>query len=262
LRRDAFVRACAEQVPPHLNELLQHSFREVRNPSWPNAIVHGIGTSTPLRHLLVLRCLGINTEIFFQTVRKLASMTLNTRNTTGTGSEPTVHHRPPKGKGGRPRGSKQKTSINWKERDRVLALMLPQAKQDIISRQGNPSLITRSKLAVQLGFRALLHSIHKLPRTKRALDRETETREDFAIRRVRWLTKQVCRADSDPPISEATLARLRSERPFSKSLLARLYIEQAWLKHSEMAKSISALQKELDSVEMPKSTSRTSKRAA
>jgi len=80
-----------------------------------------------------------------------------------------------------------KRGVNWLERDRGIVNALEEAKEELLIRE-EPVRITRSLLGRSIGRLPLLeHYINKLPQTKEYLDCETESIEEFQLRRLRTI---------------------------------------------------------------------------
>lgn len=75
----------------------------------------------------------------------------------------------------------------WRTRDRRLARQISTTAKTIRSELGRPVQITFASIARRLGILSILrHHIMKLPRTKRVLEKVAESRQAYAIRRLRW----------------------------------------------------------------------------
>jgi hypothetical protein len=78
--------------------------------------------------------------------------------------------------------------VNWEERDLDLAAKVELASLNLLKQPGEPIQITIAAIARELGQLALLQQhLDKLPLTAAVLDKIIETREAFALRRIRWV---------------------------------------------------------------------------
>lgn len=77
--------------------------------------------------------------------------------------------------------------INWAERDVRLAEAVVSAATHLKNLPGQPVHITLSAIGRELGQVALLQQhLDKLPKTAEALKEHIESRETYAVRRIRW----------------------------------------------------------------------------
>jgi len=77
--------------------------------------------------------------------------------------------------------------INWAERDKTLAGKIPTVAEAIKAEAGKPVRITRRGIGRILEVMPwLTNQLLKLPETQKVLEEVLESREAFAIRRLRW----------------------------------------------------------------------------
>lgn len=80
-----------------------------------------------------------------------------------------------------------KQRVNWKLRDHQISSVITQTVDDLRHLSGRPRRITRRAIGISLGKKALLEKhLCKLPKTAKSIAAVVESREDFAIRRIRW----------------------------------------------------------------------------
>ncbi len=78
-------------------------------------------------------------------------------------------------------------AIDWGERDQNLAQRIPSVVKTIQAEPGKPVRITKAEIGRRMGATNwFANDLHKLPKTKTALDAVLESREAFAIRRLIW----------------------------------------------------------------------------
>lgn len=81
--------------------------------------------------------------------------------------------------------------VDWARRDYELANAIKFSARRLRNADGYPIRITAGALARDIGQYALLQKkIDKLPVTAQALSREVETREEFAVRKIRWAAER------------------------------------------------------------------------
>jgi hypothetical protein len=79
--------------------------------------------------------------------------------------------------------------VNWDHRDLQLAREVRSAADVLKGLTAHPIQVTVATIGRTIGHLALLQQhLDKLPATARALAEVTETREDFALRRIQWAT--------------------------------------------------------------------------
>ena len=90
--------------------------------------------------------------------------------------------------------SRPNCRVDWQERDARLAQLIPGAATRIREAgSGRPRQITLPSVGKELGHLALLEKCLKnLPLTAQAVAAVTETRSEFALRRIRWATSRCC----------------------------------------------------------------------
>jgi hypothetical protein len=77
--------------------------------------------------------------------------------------------------------------INWAERDKTLAGKIPMAAETIKAGAGKPVRVTRRGIGrIMEVIPWLTNQLLKLPETQKVLEEVLESREAFAIRRLRW----------------------------------------------------------------------------
>lgn len=83
--------------------------------------------------------------------------------------------------------SEPQQRVDWAERDRQFANLIPGAAAAIRTKQGRLRRVTTTELGKVIGKLPLLEQHKdKLPLTFEAIAREIETRETFAVRRLGW----------------------------------------------------------------------------
>jgi len=92
---------------------------------------------------------------------------------------------------GQKKGKQQSCCLDWEKRDMQLAEEVKGAVLRLKNLPGRPVHVTVSAIGREIGRLALLQQhLDRLPRTAKALDELIETRESFAVRRVRWVAEQ------------------------------------------------------------------------
>lgn len=87
--------------------------------------------------------------------------------------------------------SQSSSIVDWKTRDVNLAQMVEISAKHLKCLEGRPVKVTVSAIGKDIGQLSLLQQhLSKLPMTAQQLERHIETREEFAIRRIRWVAKQ------------------------------------------------------------------------
>jgi hypothetical protein len=88
----------------------------------------------------------------------------------------------------RPRRGTQSTSgVDWKKRDAETAVAVRTAATRLRHTPGRPAQVTRTAIGRAVGAVALLRQkLHKMPLTAQILANVVETREGYAVRRIRW----------------------------------------------------------------------------
>jgi hypothetical protein len=91
-------------------------------------------------------------------------------------------NRPPVRKSG-PKTS----SVDWGKRDAELETKVRDSASNILLSLGAPRRVTKTAIASELGLVTLLQQkLSKLPRTAKMLSSVIESREEFAVRRIRY----------------------------------------------------------------------------
>lgn len=89
-------------------------------------------------------------------------------------------------------GHEGRKKIDWENRDQQLCLALEESVKEILTRTEHPIRITHTELARRVGkpdlFRKKL--IKHFPKTKKVADRLTESRVQYAERRIKWCATQ------------------------------------------------------------------------
>ena len=82
--------------------------------------------------------------------------------------------------------------VNWEARDRELATQI-NAVAIALQQQSNPLVqLTKTRLSAETGQKSLLEQhIHRLPLSRAALARMSETAEAFAVRRIEAVLQQL-----------------------------------------------------------------------
>jgi hypothetical protein len=88
--------------------------------------------------------------------------------------------------------SKMKAStVDWQKRDKELSEMVAFSANRLRNYEGGPIQITVSSIGRDVGHLSLLQQHRdKLPMTAQLLDSVAETREAFAVRRLKWASEQ------------------------------------------------------------------------
>lgn len=114
--------------------------------------------------------------------------------------------------------------VNWSKRDDKILLLVQKAVAGILEKNP-PARVSISAVGKMIGFRALLEKhLEKLPETKSFLNTQTETVEQFQIRRIFWAVNKL--ADEGKNIVPWKVVRLAG---LKKETADRLYshIERA-----------------------------------
>ncbi len=81
--------------------------------------------------------------------------------------------------------------IDWNVRDKEILIQVKSAVKQLLEKD-KPIRITISRVGSSLGLKALLEKhLDKLPLIKAYFESETETVEDFQIRRIKWAVKEL-----------------------------------------------------------------------
>ncbi len=101
--------------------------------------------------------------------------------------------------------------VDWKRRDEILLMEVQKGVEKLYYFE-KPVQINVSRVGKEIGKLALLERhLDKLPLTKSYLNRVTETREQFQIRRVHWSVKQLLEYQED--VVEWKICRLAGLKP-------------------------------------------------
>ena len=124
-------------------------------------------------------------------------------------------HSPP-----RQQRSSHKGTVDWAARDAHLFQQIVPAAMAIMQAQGKPIRVTLTRVGKQLGALSLLvNKLNLLPRTRAALDSVVETKDEFAIRRLR-VSAQKLLQDGET-LAEWKLLRIAGIRPGYSPRIAR-----------------------------------------
>jgi hypothetical protein len=89
--------------------------------------------------------------------------------------------------------------VDWKKRDTELAAAVQLTIQRLKTAPGRLVKVTKTAIVSDLGqLRLIYQHKDKLPLTISSIEELTETREEFAIRRIQWATKYFCDANVCP----------------------------------------------------------------
>jgi hypothetical protein len=89
--------------------------------------------------------------------------------------------------------------VDWEKRDTELAAAVQLTTQRLKTAPGRPVKVTKTAIVSDLGqLRLIYQHKDKLPLTISSIEELTETREEFAIRRIQWATKYFCEANVCP----------------------------------------------------------------
>lgn len=101
---------------------------------------------------------------------------------------------------------KTKKSIDWESRDQRLADEVRSSAKRLRTSLGTPVWVTKSAIARDIGAgRFYIRVFAKLPLTASALAEATETREDFAIRKIHWTSNCYRQEGVCPSLSQFIL---------------------------------------------------------
>ena len=85
----------------------------------------------------------------------------------------------------------QPSSVDWESRDVQIASEVQSAVPRLREKPGKPKQITLSAIGRDIGQLALLQQhLNRLPLSARLLAEVVETREEFALRQIRWVVEQ------------------------------------------------------------------------
>jgi hypothetical protein len=85
----------------------------------------------------------------------------------------------------------KRARVNWPQRDFLLSQRVVAARQELLSEAGHPKWISISALGRQMKALAWIQKhAAKLPLTRRQLSLATESRIEFAMRRIVWAAEQ------------------------------------------------------------------------
>ncbi len=117
--------------------------------------------------------------------------------------------------------------VDWARRDADLAHLLRRAALQVLT-EAKPVRLTRSRLGRMIGYAGMLDkNLNKLPECKVVLDEIMESREAFAVRRIRLASSHL--RESGGQVPRWQFARLCGLRPemLEKSEVANAF-ERAW----------------------------------
>ncbi|HEX3557918.1 MAG TPA: TnsD family Tn7-like transposition protein [Pyrinomonadaceae bacterium] len=85
------------------------------------------------------------------------------------------------------RSARSTSGVDWRKRDAEYAVAVRAAAANLMNKLGRPIQVTKTAIGKALGTITLLRQqLSKMPLTAQVLVRVVETREQYAIRRVRW----------------------------------------------------------------------------
>lgn len=85
------------------------------------------------------------------------------------------------------------SSVDWKRRDAEYAIAVKSAALGIKEAPGRPVQVTKTAIGRAIGAVTLLQQkLYKMPLTAQILAGVVETREQYAVRRVRWAADLYC----------------------------------------------------------------------
>lgn len=85
--------------------------------------------------------------------------------------------------------------VNWQERDRDILYRVQKAREELLNKKKNWKRITVKNLGDLIGERALLEQhLVRMPETKAFIDKVRETEQEFRLRRVRQVIKDMKQA--------------------------------------------------------------------
>ena len=114
---------------------------------------------------------------------------------------------------------RSKGRVDWPRRDHELARRILPAAQAIRSASGRPIRVTVGSLGKRLGAQAFLQKqIGKFPETRACLEVVIESREAFAIRRIRWAAEELL--ERGEPLAPWRILREARLRPMRSKKLA------------------------------------------
>ncbi len=113
--------------------------------------------------------------------------------------------------------------VDWKNRDKLISGLVAESAKSLLSEPGKPLRLTISSLGRKARHLGIIQQhLDKLPLTKEALIKSTESREAFAIRKVIWVRKEFYSQGISPlkwqVIKKAGVERLRGS-PLIQKLL-------------------------------------------
>lgn len=96
--------------------------------------------------------------------------------------------------------------VNWKRRDEELYKKVEKAAEDLLVAEGKPIRITLARIGRMIDKLAILERhLDCLPKTKILLSRVTESQEDFQIRRIQWVVREI--RDGNEELTEWKIMR-------------------------------------------------------
>lgn len=117
--------------------------------------------------------------------------------------------------------------VDWSSRDAKLAAEVKLSAQNLKSALGHPIRVTRGAIGRAIDRERLLYSyLHKLPLTKEVLATVVETYEEFAIRRIQWVTKCFHEENIHPTRSQL-LRRVTMQSKIAANPQVQMALEQA-----------------------------------
>lgn len=137
--------------------------------------------------------------------------------------------------------TKPTRTVDWNSLDHLLAGEIKGAVTLLKSASGRPVRITKHALALAIKRVTLYHNLPKLPITAKILSEVVETREAFAIRRLRWAGDYFREGQISP--SRSSLMRRTSvehiiwRRPPMKSIFREVWIS---LQHPQLTANTEA----------------------
>ncbi len=95
---------------------------------------------------------------------------------------------------------KGRLQVDWENRDKQLASAVRKSALDLKNAPLRPIWLTKTAITTKIGIRKLVSvSKDKLPLTLKVLDEVVETHEEYAIRRLGWVTQRFQQENVCPP---------------------------------------------------------------
>jgi hypothetical protein len=120
-------------------------------------------------------------------------------------------------------------SVDWNARDSFYAIAVSEAASRLKKASSRPAQVTKTAIGIELGASALLkQKLQRMPLTSQVLASVVETREEYAARRIWWITNLYCNECILPTecqlIRRASVTRLKANPEIRAVIKAAMYM--------------------------------------